>query len=324
MHYIPSSPPAIKPVPAGVERPLWSVMIPVYNCSQYLPETLESVLRQCMATQDMQIEVVDDASTDADVEALVNRIGRGRVSYFRQPRNVGSLCNFETCINRSRGRLVHLLHGDDKVRGGYYKKIGGLLEAYPEAGAAFCRFNTFDERGDIYMPRPEIPQDGLLKNWLQRIGERQRIQYVAMTVRREVYEKLGAFHSITYGEDWEMWVRIARYYPVAYTPDVLADYRRHTSSISGKMFVTGQYLKEITKAMELVQEHLPTEQKEAILEKSKAYYAEYGLKIAKRLWNASHNFTYVQANLKQALQMHQSLPLYSKAAWLYLRAKLSR
>ncbi|WP_242922472.1 glycosyltransferase family 2 protein [Pontibacter liquoris] len=318
MHDIPSAPPVIRPLPDGEERPLWSVMIPVYNCSEYLPETLESVLQQALARPDMQIEVVDDASSDADVAALVSRIGQGRITYFRQPRNVGSLRNFEACLNRARGKLVHLLHGDDKVRPGYYEKIGALLETYPEAGAAFCRFNTFDKERDIYLPKPEMPEAGILANWLLRIGEHQRIQYAAMTVRREVYEKLGAFYGMTYAEDWEMWVRIARHYPVAYTPEVLADYRRHTTSISGKMFVTGQYLQDLTRAMKMVEAHLPAAHRKAVLQKSRTYYANYGLKIAKRLWNASRNFSHVQANVKQVLKMHRSPRLYAKIGLLYL------
>jgi len=320
MHYIPSSPPVIKPLPAGTVRPLWSVMIPVYNCSQYLPETLESVLQQAPSPEHMQIEVVDDASTDTDIAALVERIGKGRIKYYRQPQNVGSLCNFETCINRSQGELVHLLHGDDKVKPGYYEEIAKLFHTYPEAGAAFCRFDTVNEAGKlIYRIRPEMDREGLLSNWLTRLGEEQRIQYVAITVRREVYEKLGAFYNITYGEDWEMWMRIARYYPIAYTPEVLAEYRRHQSSISGQMFLTAKYMQQLTLAMEMIQEHLPADQREAILQKSKKHYAHYGLMIARRLWNNSHDFASVQINVKQVLRMHRSLGIYQEIASLYLR-----
>ena len=60
--------------------------------------------------------VLCDGSTDLDVEALVMSLGKGRVKYYRQPQNVGSLRNFETCINRANGHLVHLLHGDDRVK----------------------------------------------------------------------------------------------------------------------------------------------------------------------------------------------------------------
>jgi len=76
-------------------------MIPAYNCTGFLTEALEAVLAQALPPEQMQIEVVDDCSTDADVEALVQAIGKGRIGYFRQPENKGSLRNFETCINRA-------------------------------------------------------------------------------------------------------------------------------------------------------------------------------------------------------------------------------
>ncbi|MBF9253917.1 glycosyltransferase [Pontibacter sp. 172403-2] len=295
-------------------------MIPVYNCSQYLPETLESVLQQAPSAEHMQIEVVDDASTDTDVAALVERIGKGRIKYYRQPQNVGSLSNFETCINRSRGELVHLLHGDDKVKPGYYEKIAKLFHTYPEAGAAFCRFDTVNEVGKVLNRiQPERQEDGLLSNWLIRIGEQQRIQYAAISVRREVYEKLGAFYNITYGEDWEMWVRIARHYAVAYTPEVLAEYRRHNTSISGQMFLTARYLQQLTKAMEMVQEHLPADQRKTVIRKSREHYAYYGLIVARRLWKKTNNYASVQVNIKEALRMHQSFGLYKEISWLYMR-----
>ena len=117
---IPEEPPVIQAVSSEKERPLWSVMIPVYNCSNYFPEAILSVLRENVSPEQMEIEVIDDASTDADVEAIVKSIGQGRVKYYRQNENVGSLRNFETCLNRSHGRLIHLLHGDDRVKKGYY------------------------------------------------------------------------------------------------------------------------------------------------------------------------------------------------------------
>src|SRR5688572_18282566 len=99
-------------------------MIPAYNCAGFLVEAINSVLVQDPGEKIMQIQVVDDYSTDTDVRQLVQDVGRGRIEYFRQPQNVGSVRNFETCLNRSRGRIIHLLHADDKVKPGFYKKLG--------------------------------------------------------------------------------------------------------------------------------------------------------------------------------------------------------
>ncbi len=302
------------------------MMIPVYNCAEFLPETLESVLQQQLPEEVMQIEVIDDCSTDANVEAIVNQIGKGRIKYFRQPRNVGSLRNFETCINRAQGELVHLLHGDDRLRKGFYQKMGQLFEQHPQAGAAFCRFSYMDESGHIDYVQPcEMKQDGILDNWLLRIAERQRIQYASIVVKREVYEKLGSFYGITYGEDWEMWVRIAKHYPVAYTPEVLADYRKHLSSISGQKFLNGQYLMDIAHAMKHIQEHLPENERKAVLEKSRYAYAHYGVSVANRIWHATHNKQNVKSHIKHTLVMHNgSFKLYLKILKVYLKIVTNR
>ena len=202
---IPSSPPVIHPVDDNDNRPLWSVMIPVYNCSGFLKYALESVLIQDPGLSKMQIEVVDDCSTDEDVAALVNKIGKGRVSYFRQEKNRGSLRNFETCINRARGRYIHLLHGDDFVDETFYEEIEALFLEYPNAGAACTAFWHVDDNGNFLYPNEKIgSQRGILPNWLKTIAQGQKLQPPSVVVKREVYEKLGSFFGVHYSEDWEM------------------------------------------------------------------------------------------------------------------------
>lgn len=320
MDRVPSSPP---PIPARTntkDRPLWSVMIPVYNCARYLTEAIESVLAQNIPEEEMQIEVIDDASTDADVEAIVRHAGKGRVQYFRQKENVGSLRNFETCINRSCGQLVHILHGDDRIAKGYYEKIGRLLKKYPGAGAAFCRYSYIDQDGkQLYHQPAEMKYRGILPNWLLRIGKRNVIQFAAITVRRDVYEKLGSFYALTYGEDWEMWVRIASSYPTAYTPEILAEYRKHTASITGQKFVTGEYLDDLVHAMRLIEKHLPGKKKGFTLKKSKKFYAHYGVRMASSLWNTSRNKHYVEACINKSLQLHWDIGIYWKICKIHTK-----
>lgn len=315
---IPSTPPVILPLPPGTQ-PLWSVMIPAYNCIGYLKETIESVLSQALPANQMQVEVVDDASTDGDVKALVQQYG-GRVAYFRQESNVGSLRNFETCLKRARGEYIHLLHGDDRVKKGYYEKMEHLFQRYPSAGAAFCRFGYINEAGEkLYTQPKEMESDGILDNWLFRIAERNRIQFAAITVKRYVYEILGSFYALTYCEDWEMWVRIAKHYAVCYTPEVLADYRKHQNSITGQKFLSSGFLDDLSTAMEMIREHLPENRRLQVLQQAKHFYSLYGMQVAHQVWQSMRDKAPAKNILKKSLRIQKSFPGYKEALKLYLK-----
>jgi GT2 family glycosyltransferase len=318
---IPTAAPAIAPLAPSSERPLWSVMIPTYNCTPFLKAALRSVLAQDLGPAAMQIEVVDDASTDADVAALVAELGAGRVQYFRQPHNVGLLRNFETCLNRARGHLVHLLHGDDLVLPGFYRAIGQLFERYPSAGAAFSHYASINEEGQRTQKfDPLEAQAGLLPNWLLRIAEDQCLQYACMVVRREVYEHLGSFYGTDYGEDWEMWVRIARYYPVAYTPELLAEYRGRTTSISGEKERLGHVMTGASRAISLIQQHLPAADKQRIAQLSRKRYAYLGIGGAYRLLRDTRDWSVAQSRIKQSLALSRHPTVYVQLLKFYLKA----
>jgi len=308
MQRIPQSPPQILPVPEGTKRPLWSVMIPAYNCSVYLPQAIESVLKQDRGPELMQIEVIDDFSTDADVEQLVECVGKGRVAYFRQPQNVGSLRNFETCINHSRGKYVHLLHGDDAVEDNFYNIIEGLFEKYPTAGAAFTNFSYIDGNGvSVPMTNSQLLEEpGIIHDFLFRIAKRQLIQPPAIVVKREVYENLGGFFAAHFGEDWEMWSRISSRYPVAYSPMRMACYRvSNIQSISQQSFLTGQNIRDIIKVIDIIQDYIPEARKKEVKNYALAYYAIYCIKVANSLLKSNRKAAFIQA--KGAFKMHKNM-----------------
>jgi glycosyltransferase involved in cell wall biosynthesis len=115
----------ISSVPVVANRPMFSVMIPTYNCARLLEETLSSVLDQQMSPELMEIIVVDDCSNDKP-EEVVDRLGAGRVSFCRHNENMGATATFNDCILRSSGHLVHILHGDDFVLPGFYSTTSPL------------------------------------------------------------------------------------------------------------------------------------------------------------------------------------------------------
>ncbi|CAN5153897.1 hypothetical protein BH23GEM2_BH23GEM2_11830 [soil metagenome] len=72
-------------------------------------------------------------------------LGRRRGRIHRQLANVGNVNNYNTCIARARGELIHILHGDDWVRPGFYSTMEKAFAAEPRIGAAFCRYVASDE-----------------------------------------------------------------------------------------------------------------------------------------------------------------------------------
>jgi glycosyltransferase involved in cell wall biosynthesis len=318
---IPQQPPLIKPVPEHISRPRWSVMIPAYNCSEYLIRNIQSVLSQAPGFDLMQIEVVDDCSTDADVESLVREIGVGRVGYFRQPENVGSLRNFETCLNRANGHYIHLLHGDDEVKYGFYREIENLFSTFPEAGAAFTGFTFIDDNNlRLYDNDVLLEQPAIVDNWLYRIARSQLVQVPAIVVKRYVYEKLGGFYAVHYGEDWEMWVRIAAHYPVAHSPERLALYRVHENNITSRYFLSGQSMTDAMKVVEMIQEFLPPAERADAKQFTLKHLSIYFALTSDKIYHA-YGKPYIA--LKQAKRaMMMNFNRISFFCWFKIRLKI--
>ncbi len=281
-------------------------MIPCYNCSTFLIEAICSVLKQDPGPEIMQIEVVDDASTDSDVQSLVERWGKGRVNYFRQQENVGSLRNFETCLNRSTGYYIHLLHADDLVLPGFYKKMEDAFALSPSAGAAFTGFTHIDQNGEVLFHNKALQSvTGIIPNWLFRIGKAQLTQVVATVVKREVYEKVGGFYGVHYGEDWEMWVRIAAAWPVIYIPDRLAHYRVHENNITGRYFLSGQSMRDVEKVIESIQQYFPPARREEMKKLAQRHFAHYFAMTTDKIY---HEYARPDIALQQAanaVKMHR-------------------
>lgn len=312
----------ISPVSQDIPRPLWSVMIPTYNCANYLRETLSSVLAQDPGSEMMQIEVVDDGSTQDDPAAVVKELGQGRVGFYRQPQNVGYIKNFATCLQRSRGHLIHLLHGDDRVRDGFYSKMQALFEQHPEIGAGFCRQIIMDDWGHWQRFIPlEQTESGVLNNWLERIATELTLQPPAMVVRREVYENLGGFDNRlkSCGEDWEMWVRIAAQYPIGYEVEPLALYRDRSNSITKRSIRTGQNIRDVRKATELTQAYLPPDRARQLSRQAGESWADWAFYIAGQMI-ATGNLAAAMAQIREGLLCSQSWNSIAWALSLILKA----
>jgi len=257
-------------------------MIPVYNRVTYLERTLRSVLSQDPGAEEMQIEVVDDASSLGDPEALVRRVGGERVDFVRQPRRLGGIANWNSCIERSLGEWVHILHSDDVVFPGFYRCLKAGLEGRDDVGAAFCRYAHIDENERWRaISELERPTPGVLAGFIYKIGARCRIQCASMVVRRSVYEKLGGFRTeLSYAADWEMWVRIAAHYPVWYEPETLAAFRKHSTSWTVAFVRSAEDVVNERRCIAVIRQLLPPDQAESVSRKARENVAHLALSNA--------------------------------------------
>lgn len=115
---------------------------------------------------------------------------------------------------------------------------------------------------------------------------------------------------MTYGEDWEMWVRIARYYPVAYTPELLADYRTHDHSLTWFDIVNGNISNHIERTISAIQAHLPEKNRKAILNSTKRYYARTHIVFAQQMWIKKRSKEQAEKHLHAALSLHKSMRIF--------------
>ena len=65
--------------------------------------------------------VVDDAGPDRGVEAVVDRVGGGRIRYVRNPANLGLAGNWNRCLELAEHEVVTLFHADDELRPNYVR-----------------------------------------------------------------------------------------------------------------------------------------------------------------------------------------------------------
>jgi glycosyltransferase involved in cell wall biosynthesis len=304
--------PPIDPLPEHTNRPYWSVMIPTYNCADYLKRTLRSVLAQAPSGANMQIEVVDDVSTKDDPETVVRETGQGRVDFFRQPANVGPPTNFTTCARRARGHWVHILHGDDMVRPGFYDAMQRAAASAAAIEAAFCRVITIDESdGWIDLSERESKVAAVIPGLIERLAVYNHIMFPSIVVKRTAYERLGGFHpELFHSADWDMWKRIAAHSPVWYEPEPLALYRIHTMSDTSRLMRTGANIDDARHAIEIAEAYLPPARVRALSRAARRWHALYAVELAQEQASRGDRAA-ARAQIRAALRCSPSLSVFA-------------
>jgi len=112
-----------------------TVAIPFHSGLAYLQEAVDSVRAQEDA--EWQLLVVDDGGKEQGVESWVDSLRDARITYLRNPRNLGMVPSWNRCLDAAVNELVCLLHADDRWLPGYLATVKRLAADHPRAVALF-------------------------------------------------------------------------------------------------------------------------------------------------------------------------------------------
>ncbi len=203
---------------------LVSVVIPCYNHGRFLAEAIESALSQ--AHDPKEVIVVDDGSVDETAEVAA----RYDVRYVHQE-NAGLSAARNTGLRESAGAYVVFLDADDRLLPGALAAGLACLNANPECEFAFGTYRHIAADGSYLRPsHPPAagPDLYLALLYYNHIGLPATVMY-----RRGVLDLLGGFDTrLKAAQDYDLYFRIARQFPIERHPHVVAEYRKHDSSLS--------------------------------------------------------------------------------------------
>lgn len=191
-----------------------SVVIPNYNNALYLPQCLESVLNQTFL--DIEIVVIDDASTDHSLE-IIGRFASSdnRIKVIANDERLGISRNRHKGIMEATSYWLTTLDSDD-----YYcdqRKIEAemaLVHRFEaEKGEEVCAFSNIivvDEKGEFVMkqwPDEKVEEGDIFKGVFSRTSMIPR----DFTFNMQQYLNAGGYDpQFNLYEDWDLKIRIAR------------------------------------------------------------------------------------------------------------------
>jgi len=207
--------------------PKVSVIIPAYNAMAYLPEALESVLRQTFT--DFEVLLIDDGSSD-EIRQWAAGITEARVKLISQE-NQGVSAARNIGIAKAQGEYIAFLDADDIWEPTKLEKQVRLLESNPAVGLVDTWVVLANEQckatNKIWISKAEG------NVWKQLAEENLLTCGSTPMVRRCCFETVGVFdRNLSIAEDWDMWLRIATHYSFAVVKEPLVRYRQHANNTS--------------------------------------------------------------------------------------------
>lgn len=208
--------------------PVVSIVIPAYNHAPYVAETIESVLRQTY--NQWELIIIDDGSTD-ETPAIIQGYRDPRIRTFRHD-NRGLSATLNRGVSLARGKYFAFLPSDDVYEPDKLTVQVEVLEKNPTVGVVFSRQTVIDAQGQ---PSPETH----VQSWFEvsfttkeeifpALFERDFLSTPTHLLRMECFARVGLFdESLVTTQDYDLWLRILRYYDIRLLPQALVRMRWH-------------------------------------------------------------------------------------------------
>lgn len=218
--------------------PSVSVVIPTYNRARFIGAAVASIRAQTYACQ--EIVIVDDGSAD-DTAAVVAALGDG-IRYIRQD-NAGPSAARNRGIQEARGDLVAFLDTDDRWLPDKLMLQVQAMQRDP-AIALVCADMAIEDGNGRRMVDSNFAKRGMLPMFERLAGAAipdaprllLQINFVntsTVLARRELLQSLGGFdRRLRYGEDLELWLRIAARHAIACVPSVQEIRVEHDTNVT--------------------------------------------------------------------------------------------
>lgn len=217
-----------------MQVPTVSVVMPVYNGSDYLQESIDSILNQTYS--DFEFIIIDDCSTDNTWEILkLNSQQDKRIKLFQNSENLGLIKSLNKGINVAKGQYIARQDADDISLPTRLEQEVEVLEKQPDCILVSSNIQVIKGSNKKVIEimrkacKPELVPWHLL--FYNRIGGHSQVMY-----RREFVMAIGGYSELyPHIEDYELWCRLSRTgKKIIILPEILLTYRRHGQSISAK------------------------------------------------------------------------------------------
>jgi len=205
-----------------MKNPETSILMPTYNCAQYLLECIGSILRQ--EYQDYEVIIIDDHSTD-HTESLVKKIELidSRVKYFKNQKNQkGIVSALNYGLKLCKGEYIARMDADDMMIGNRLKEQISYLKVHSNIHAVCSAMQLIDEDG---LPmRQSLGTSSIEKSKLFHLFLNMYV-HATMTAKKDVFINFKYKKNFLYAEDYELWSRVIRKFNIRHLQEIHHVYR---------------------------------------------------------------------------------------------------